>query len=60
MIKENFFYDQNKNKKEKMNQFGRQKDEITLIQERKIINSTKTQGLIIKGIKAITTKILNH
>ena len=60
MIKENLFYDQNKNKKEKINQFGRQKDEINLIKERKVINHTKTQGLIIKGIKAVILNVLNH
>ena len=46
--------------KEKVYQIGRLKDEITLIQERKIINSTQIQGIIIKGIKEVTIKILNH
>ena len=46
--------------KEKVYQIGRLKDEITLIQERKIINSTQIQGIIIKGIKEVTIKNLNY
>ena len=50
MRKENFCYDQNKNKR-KMYQLGRVKEKIILIQEKNRINSTKTQGITIGGIK---------
>ena len=46
--------------KEKAYQFRNLIDEITLIQEIRIINFTKIMGIIIKGIKAMTIKVLNH
>ena len=44
----------------KLYQLGSVKRKITLIQERNIINSTKTQGITIRGIKEITKKNLSH
>ena len=58
MRKENFCYDQEKIKG-KMYQLGRIKGKIILIQERNKINSIKTYGITIGGIKVITTKVLN-
>ena len=46
--------------KEKVHQIEKVKDDITLIQERRIINFTKILGIITKGIKEVTVKILNH
>ena len=46
--------------KEKVYQIGKLKDKITSIQERRIIIFTKIMGIIIKGIKAVSIKFLNH
>ena len=46
--------------KKKVYQIRRLKGRITLIQERRIINSIKIQGIIIKGIKEVAIKVLNH
>ena len=43
----------------KVYQIGGLKDKITLIQEIRIINFTKIPGIITKGIKAVTIKVLN-
>ena len=39
---------------------GKLKDEITLIQQRRILSSKQILVLIIKGIKAIIINVLNH
>ena len=39
---------------------GKLKDEITLIQQRRILSSKQILVLIIKGIKALIIKVLNH
>ena len=46
--------------KEKVYQLGILKSEITLIQGKETINSTETQGIMIRGIRLITIKTLNH
>ena len=46
--------------KEKVYQIGGLKYNITFIQERRIIISIKIQGIIAKGIKAVTIKVLKN
>ena len=57
MRKANFCYNKNK-KKQKVHQIGKLKYEITLIQERRLINLSKIWGIVTKGIKEVTIKVL--
>ena len=59
MRKENFCYDQNKNKWENVPTWNNKRPN-NFDQERSRTSSKKTQEITIGGIRVITTKYLNH